>query len=99
MSATSRRNKKTGRKTTAKVKRQDVANCPKCGGNNTGRFTDTNLHTCLDCKMLFDADPDEGGDYSESRPDARLIREETQAERERQRRRARHPANMQPRTQ
>ena len=51
MSATSRRNKKTGRKTTAKPK-SSVA-CPMCEGRDI-QTIDVNQHICRDCGAEFE---------------------------------------------
>ena len=50
--------------------------CPRCGRpqNGTGR-ADT-IYYCAPCRAQFDNDPDEGGDYSDRSPAARLEREE-----------------------
>jgi len=37
------------------------------------------MYYCYRCKMQFDNDPDEGGDYSDWNPAARLEREERRA--------------------
>jgi len=41
---------------------------------------------CRQCKRIFDADPDEGGDFSDRNPAVRLEREERRAARGQQRR-------------
>lgn len=57
MSATSRANKKAGRKTTAVAGRGMAAKCPVCGKRLNSAMT------CTNCRTMYDSDPDEGGDY------------------------------------
>lgn len=55
--------------------------CPRCGTAKHVKLVGTagELAHCGKCDGHFDAvDPDEGGDYDDRRPDARLIREENQ---------------------
>lgn len=58
--------------------------CIKCGSNKIERLTDYNH--CLKCGAWFDDDPDEGGEYSDRNPAARLEREDRRRERFNQRR-------------
>lgn len=78
MSTTSRRNRKLGRKTTRADQRLSVR-CPKCRGyveaNGSGVFY------CSGCRMEFDDQPDEGGDYSDVNPGVRMERQERRRER------------------
>ena len=78
MSATSRRNKREGRKTTQRPAKG--ARCPTCGlrGQVTG---DEGLYFCSQCKGLFDGDSGEGGDYSDFNPAARMERAENRRKR------------------
>lgn len=50
--------------------------CPKCGRSREVMASGDRLYYCHRCKMQFDDDPDEGGDWSDRRPEARLEREE-----------------------
>lgn len=50
--------------------------CPKCGGRKTAPRGDWFI--CHRCDMMFDRDPDEGGDYSARDPAARMMRQERQ---------------------
>lgn len=53
--------------------------CPKCGVPQTaGQGQD--IFYCHRCQMQFDNEPDEGGDYSDRDPSARLEREERRRE-------------------
>jgi ribosomal protein L37AE/L43A len=57
--------------------------CPKCGRPQTaGKGQD--LFYCHECRMQFDNQPDEGGDYSDRSPSARLEREERRVSRSRE---------------
>ena len=59
--------------------------CPKCDGLvEAGEGQDT--FWCIRCRAMFDDQPDEGGDYSDRDPSARMEREERAAA-ERKRRR------------
>lgn len=74
MSATSRRNRKAGRKTTRRPPGMYV-HCPRCGEQQritgcVGQFF------CQACQMCFDDNPTEGGDYSDHNPGIRIEREE-----------------------
>lgn len=57
---------------------------PRCPVCDTAKFVtlqgvDGDMGYCGKCKGTFDAiDPDEGSDYSDRYPDARLIRQEQQ---------------------
>lgn len=59
--------------------------CPLCGSTKAAK-AGKGRYKCNRCGGLFDDDPDEGGDYHQRNPSARLEREE----RERDRRR-KHP--------
>lgn len=76
MSAVSKRNKKLGRKTTQRPP-STRANppCPFCGSIKTYVLGDRDFY-CGNCRKMFDGDPDEGGDWSNRNPAARLEREE-----------------------
>lgn len=58
--------------------------CPKCGARHT-RNLNNGIHWCGRCAMPFDDEPDEGGDYSDHNPAARLERDERRRERRRRR--------------
>lgn len=51
--------------------------CPRC--NRPGQPAGELWH-CRACLMLFDNEPEEGGDYSDRNPAARLEREERKRE-------------------
>jgi len=59
--------------------------CPGCGGRQKPGAGQT-IFYCQKCRCQFDADPDEGGDYSDRNASARLERAERERERERERR-------------
>lgn len=61
--------------------------CPKCDGRQPFRGTDA-IYFCDRCRMQFDL-TDDGGDYSDRDPSARLER----AEREQERRRGSGPGS------
>lgn len=54
--------------------------CPKDGRHKQTMQQVGGIY-CHDCKAFYDDDPDEGGDYSDHNPAARLEREERQRER------------------
>ena len=54
--------------------------CPKCGKKQPRRSADA-IYWCSTCRMQFDNDPDEGGDFSDRDPSARLERQERFAKR------------------
>lgn len=56
---------------------QDVptVKCPKCGRVQVNRGINA-IYWCDHCQAPFDNDPDEGGDWSDRNPAARLEREE-----------------------
>lgn len=58
--------------------------CPFCGTRRVAQGPDR-TYRCGRCGSWFDDDPDEGGDYSNRNPGARLEREEARAERQRAR--------------
>lgn len=49
--------------------------CPKCGRPNRAGLGD-DRYWCVWCRVIYDNDPDDGGDYSDRDPAARMIREE-----------------------
>jgi len=49
--------------------------CPRCRTNKQ-IVPQGDLYVCRRCGALLDDDPDEGGDYSDRSPAARLEREE-----------------------
>lgn len=51
----------------------NVANCPKCGRSCK---SNTDVWYCGQCQFQFDNDPDEGGDFDDRNPAARMEREE-----------------------
>lgn len=60
--------------------------CPRCKRPKPYKSPDA-LYWCDDCNGMFDDKPDEGGDYSDHNPAARLERED-RARGQRQARRA-----------
>lgn len=56
---------------------QAVVRCPKCNRSQPYRSPDA-LYRCPACEMTFDREGDDGGDYSDVNPAARLEREERQ---------------------
>lgn len=52
--------------------------CPRCGQRVAVGEGQT-IFYCSNCRAVFDDDPDEGGDYSDRNPAARLEREERRA--------------------
>lgn len=51
--------------------------CPRCKKNkDVVSSGDGELHFCERCRFQFDNDPNEGGDYSDRDPAARLERQE-----------------------
>lgn len=57
--------------------------CPKCGTPQTPGAGQT-IFFCHKCRMQFDNDPDEGGDFSDRNPAARLEREDRRRSRSRE---------------
>ena len=54
----------------------NAVRCPWCHRPQQ-RFNDrSHQYWCAHCQRLFDAEPDEGGDYSARNPAARMEREE-----------------------
>ncbi len=58
----------------------DKVRCPKCNRKQSARPGDVKdvLYWCPSCNMQFDAMPDEGSDYSDHNPAARMERQERQ---------------------
>jgi ribosomal protein L37AE/L43A len=54
--------------------------CPRCQSKRVAALGDGTFR-CSTCDTWFDADPDEGGDYSSFNPAARLEREERKRKR------------------
>jgi len=59
--------------------------CPRCRTGKHVRPVRGDLFECTRCHAVFDEDPDEGGDYSDKNPSARLERQERQMKRQRKR--------------
>lgn len=57
--------------------------CPRCGTPQTAEQEQTTFF-CNRCRMEFDNDPDEGGDYSSRNPAARMERQERRRSRSRE---------------
>jgi len=60
--------------------------CIRCGSNRAVYHDGDRNYYCTSCKIVFDDEPDEGGDWS-NRPSQRLEREEAKRERNLGRRR------------
>lgn len=54
--------------------------CPRCNCGQRDRGPDA-IYRCDRCLCQFDGDPDEGGDYSDRNPAARLERMERRSRR------------------
>ena len=52
--------------------------CPRCGRKQQRQASADALYWCSICRGYYDAQPDEGGDYSDRNPAARIEREERQ---------------------
>jgi hypothetical protein len=63
--------------------------CPGCGTNRNANARAGGDFYCAKCQCLYDADPDEGSDYSDRDPSVRLIRAEEERIRNQNRTRAR----------
>lgn len=50
--------------------------CPRCNRRKSVVQRLDGDYLCTHCSAMFDNDPDEGGDYSERNPAARLERQE-----------------------
>lgn len=57
--------------------------CPRCGPRHRNKVSQigTKLWLCGHCNMMFDDDPDEGGDFDDRNPARRLEREENRQQR------------------
>lgn len=60
--------------------------CPKCGRTQPKRTSDS-LYWCENCRAMHDDSPEEGGDYSDRDPSARIEREERLKQQRQQRKR------------
>jgi ribosomal protein L37AE/L43A len=55
----------------------NLPTCPRCAPRKTNIYRKSDgLYVCLECKGMFDDDPEEGGTYSDRNPAARLMGEE-----------------------
>jgi len=68
----------------SKSKTQRVPDCPSCGDSRAVHAEGDRGFYCTFCRVAFDGDPDEGGDYSSSDPAWRIMRAEARAERKRE---------------
>jgi rubredoxin len=61
----------------------DIPKCPRCGRRKSVQPQGScgDLFRCTKCGNVFDNDPDEGGDYSDRNPAARMEREERRKKR------------------
>ena len=57
-----------------------LPDCPSCG-DNRAVYAEPTGYYCRTCQVVFDDDPNEGGDYSSHDPSWRMQREEARAER------------------
>lgn len=64
-----------------------MPSCPRCRSRKHVYAEGLKSYWCRSCKVCFDDDPSEGGDYSDRFPEARLLREEALAARPRANRR------------
>ena len=60
----------------------ETVRCPKCGRKQPLSKTPHDTYYCEWCRMMFDDEPDEEGDYCTD-PTRRLMREEGRRERRR----------------
>lgn len=60
--------------------------CPKCGRPQPATLGPYGIYLCGHCNMQFDRDGDDGGDYSDTNPAARLERAEREQAQKQQRR-------------
>lgn len=56
--------------------RQRPQKCPQCGRVKAVQQIGFQFYRCGGCGAMFDANPNEGGDYSDRDPSARLTRKE-----------------------
>lgn len=63
-----------------------VVKCPRCGRPQPKTLSSDGIYFCNHCKAQYDDDPDEGGDFSNFNPAARLEREERRQANKQQRR-------------
>jgi ribosomal protein L37AE/L43A len=59
--------------------------CPRCGQRKRITALGDGTYLCASCGAWFDDDPDEGGEYSNRNPAARLERQEAIKDRRRER--------------
>jgi hypothetical protein len=64
------------------MKTKTLPRCPWCGSKQVYEDGERNFF-CRTCKRVFDNDPNEGSDYSDRNPAARIEREEREADRKR----------------
>lgn len=57
--------------------------CPRCKTNRGVIAVGDDRYYCHNCHGIFDGHPNEGGDYSDRNPAARIERDEREAERRR----------------
>ena len=63
-------------------KQMSQVRCPRCKGPQAKRGPHS-IYWCEKCRAQFDDDPNEGGDYDDQDPSARLERDELRAEKRR----------------
>ena len=61
--------------------------CPRCGTNRHSNAMCDGQFYCSSCQGLYDRDGEEGGDYSDRDPSARIEREERRRANQKGRRR------------
>lgn len=54
----------------------EVVRCPRCNRPHPKRGGHDTIYGCEHCRAMFDDTPDEGGDYDNRNPAARIVREE-----------------------
>lgn len=64
---------------------QQFPSCIQCGRRKAIVKLPSDQFKCTSCGCLFDANPDEGGTYSDRNPAARLEREDRRRDRQRDR--------------
>lgn len=60
-----------------------IPKCPVCNTNKGARAQAGGTYVCGKCHGQYDGHPDEGGDFSDRNPAARMQRQETRRQRPR----------------
>jgi hypothetical protein len=53
-----------------------TVSCPSCRRKQAAKPGNDAMYRCTWCQACFDNDPNEGGDFEDENPAARLVREE-----------------------